>query len=90
VISLDNSTVRPAEMPVVVEVARRAGLILLISEAGLDAATKLQIASAAGSAFFDLAAPSLASNDQDILQRVLAIADSLRIVSSPRSSEKVN
>jgi sulfate adenylyltransferase large subunit len=90
VISLDNANVRPAEMAPVVEVAKRAGLILLISGAGLDAATKLQIASAAGSSFFDLTGSGLAGSDQDILPRVLAIADSLRVVSPPRSSDKVN
>jgi bifunctional enzyme CysN/CysC/sulfate adenylyltransferase subunit 1 len=90
VIALDSPVVRPAEMAPVIEVAKRAGLILLISGAELDTATKAQIAAAAGPNFFDLTATGTAVHNQDVLQRLLAIADSLRIAAPPRSSDKVN
>jgi sulfate adenylyltransferase large subunit len=88
VMVLDSSSVGPAEILLVIEVAKRAGLIVLISGAGLDAAARQQIASACGPAYYELT--GLAGNDQNILQRVLAIADSLRIVTPSPGSEKVN
>jgi hypothetical protein len=90
VISLDSSTFSSAAFPNVLQFAMTFGVILLIPGEPLDAETKLQIASCAGTGFFDLMAAGLAASGQDILQRMLAIADSLRIVSPAHSSDKVN
>jgi bifunctional enzyme CysN/CysC/sulfate adenylyltransferase subunit 1 len=101
VLDLSSTEVRPSEFAGIAETAKMAGLILLLSGKALDAETKRQIESAVLGRFFDLTTTDSVRDrdtdsaeneydEQETVQRVLAIVDSLRIMDPPGNHSKVN
>jgi bifunctional enzyme CysN/CysC/sulfate adenylyltransferase subunit 1 len=75
----------------VVRVTQAAGILLLYSGDPLATQTKNRIAAECGDCFFDFASPRERDGEEEkVIQRVLAIARSLRMVVSPTKEKRVN
>ena len=69
---------------------RAAGFVVIYQSSSLGAEERLELKTAAGDRFFDLADLQLVSGDADALERVLAFARTLRIRAEDETTGKVN
>ena len=69
---------------------RAAGFVVIYQNSSLGAEERLELKTAAGDRFFDLADLQLVSGDADALERVLAFARTLRIRAEDETTGKVN
>jgi len=74
----------------VVRVTQAAGILLLYSGDALPTQTRNRIAAECGDCFFDFASPRKRDGEEEVIQRVLAIAQSLRTVAPPKKEKRVN
>jgi sulfate adenylyltransferase subunit 1 len=69
---------------------RAAGFVVIYQSSSLGAEERLELKTAAGDRFFDLADLQLVSGDGDALERMLAFARTLRIRAEDETTGKVN
>ena len=73
-----------------VRAAQRIGAVSIYSGAALDTETKQHLALEAKPRLFDLPRKNENANDEEVLRRALALADSLRLAKPQKNQEEVN
>jgi sulfate adenylyltransferase subunit 1 len=73
-----------------VRAAQRIGAVSIYSGAALDTETKQRLALEAKPRLFDLPRKNENANDEEVLRRALALADSLRLAKPQKNQEEVN
>ncbi|HVH73209.1 MAG TPA: hypothetical protein VNB49_19150, partial [Candidatus Dormibacteraeota bacterium] len=88
VLHLRGSEFPNDSFPHFVRLAQKAGILLIYSADALTPQAKEAIATGCGDRLFDLAAARVDGEDSNVIQRALAIAESLRVTTPPEKQER--